>query len=70
MFIDMGYIAVFFACIIGYMGYLLGVYKKRDLVEEVVNRLIDDGFLKLDEETDELIPWKDWNRKQLTFKTK
>lgn len=63
MYIDMGYVAVFFAVIILYMGYLLGKWKNRDMVEEVVNRLIEDGFLKYDEDKDELIPWKDWNRR-------
>lgn len=63
MFIDTGYIAVFFGCIILYLGYLLGTFKMRNLVEEVVNNLIDNGFLKYDEKTDELIPWREWNKK-------
>jgi len=62
MFIDMGYVAVFFASLIGYLGYLMGKWKYRDLVETVVNQLIEDGYLKLDEKTDELIPWKEWKK--------
>lgn len=60
--IDMGYVAVFFAVIICFLGYLLGKTSKKELIESVIDQLIEDKFLKVDPKTEQFIRWNEWHK--------
>ena len=60
--IDMGYIAVFFAVVVCFLGYLLGKGNKRELIETIIDQLIEDKFIKVDPKTEQFIRWNEWHK--------